>query len=104
MFLGDDPPSSPSPNCYRAIWLAIQLKGKLQRYEILGEKKRQDFIKSKHDTFSVMVCCFPESPDGANADHPVSDVSQRVGASTSPKPTSVCKQKRTTSENFLWGK
>ncbi|CAN0038161.1 unnamed protein product, partial [Bubo scandiacus] len=26
------------------------------------------------------------SPDGANADHPISDVSQRVGTSTSPNP------------------
>lgn len=61
-------------------------------------------MKSKHDTFSFMIWYFPESPDGANTDHPTSDVTQRVGTLTPPKPMSVRKQKGVTSENFLWGK
>lgn len=37
----------------------------------LVRRNVKTFIKSKHDTFSFMVWYFPESPDGANADHPM---------------------------------
>lgn len=44
-----------------------------------------------------MVCCFPESPEGANTDLPRSDASQRAGTSRSPKLMMVSKQKK---DNF----